>query len=85
MRVKIFDDIALLDAAIAVFGIEARQAFAEIAVENILDGGAGVLEDVVVEDDEAQGRLIPENLVARQLDQYTYTFLQRAVNILVFG
>ncbi len=66
MPVEVIDDIALFDAAVAMFGIEAGKALAEVAVEDVLERGAGVLEDVVVEDDEAQGRSILEDLVARE-------------------
>jgi hypothetical protein len=66
MPVEVIDYIALFNAAVAMFGIEAGEALAEVPVEDILKRRAGVFEDVVVEDDEAQGRSIPEDLVARE-------------------
>ncbi len=54
VRGQIGEDAGLLDAPIAVGRIEPREAVAKIAVEDVLDGGAGVFQDVIVQNDEAQ-------------------------------
>jgi hypothetical protein len=54
VRVQIRENAGLLDASIAVGRIEAREAVAKVAVEDVLDGGSGVFQDVIVQYDEAQ-------------------------------
>jgi hypothetical protein len=54
VRGQIGENAGLLDASIAVGRIEPREAVAKIAVEDVLDGGAGVFQDVIVQNDEAQ-------------------------------
>jgi hypothetical protein len=54
VRVQVEENIGLLDSPIAVGSIEPREAVAEVAIENILDGGACVFQDVIVQNYEAQ-------------------------------
>jgi hypothetical protein len=54
VRVEIGENAGLLDASIAVCRIEPRETVAEVAVEDVLDSGARVLQDVIVQNDEAQ-------------------------------
>ncbi len=54
MAIEVIDDVGLFDAAVAVVGVEAGEALAEVTVEDVLERGAGVFQDVVVQDDEAQ-------------------------------
>lgn len=50
---QIGENLILFDAAVAVGRIEAGEAVAKIAVEDVLDRGAGVFQDVIVQNDEA--------------------------------
>ncbi len=54
MRIQIREDIALLDAAVAVGCIQPRESIAKVAVEDILNRGARVFQDVIVQNNEAQ-------------------------------
>jgi hypothetical protein len=60
VRFQMRQNIGLLDASIAVGRIEPRKTIAEVAIKNVLNGGARVLQDVIVQNDEAQGRCTPK-------------------------
>lgn len=73
VRVQIGENVGLLDSPVAIGRIEPRETLAEVAVENVLDRGARVLQDVIVQNDEAQRyvlrpRSVLKDLVARQFD-----------------
>ena len=54
VRGQMGENAGLFDASIAVGRIEPREAVAKVAVEDVLDGGARVFQDVIVQNDEAQ-------------------------------
>lgn len=54
MAIEVIENVALLDAAVAMVCVEAGEALAEITVEDIFERATGVFQDVIVQDDEAQ-------------------------------
>jgi hypothetical protein len=66
VRVEVSENIPLFDASIAVGRIEPREAFAKVAVEDILYRCARIFQNVIVQNDEAQ-RDTPVRSQARKI------------------
>jgi hypothetical protein len=54
VRIEVSENIPLFDASISVGRIEPRESVAKVAVEDILDGGTRVFQDVIMQNNEAQ-------------------------------